>query len=144
MGSCNVHTYRGEAVSLYIIESLFWDPSVESYFGHSHSWSDKEGIAYSSWSVPCSRNLKRDRKESSPLTLQVEYCALQKWFNTLNKWLPQAELLIILSKDVEIRKIAYKALCCDYLKVTSQLLSFQSQNLSLVLSLLSGFGKFRF
>ena len=37
-----------------------------------------------------------------------------------------------LTKDVEIRKIAYKALCCDRLKVTSQLLSFQSQNLSLV------------
>ena len=35
-------------------------------------------------------------------------------------------------KDVEFRKIAYKALCCDRLKVTSQLVSFQSQNLSLV------------
>ena len=33
-------------------------------------------------------------------------------------------------KDVEIRKIAYKALCCDCSKVTSQLVSFQSQNLS--------------
>ena len=40
--------------------------------------------------------------------------------------------LINNSKDVEIRKIVYKALCCDRSKVTSQLVSFQSQNLSLV------------
>ena len=46
-------------------------------------------------------------------------------------------------KDVEIRKIAYKALCCDRSKVTSQLVSFQSQNLSLVQSLFSGFGKIK-
>ena len=38
----------------------------------------------------------------------------------------------VYTKDVEIRKIAYKALCCDRSKVTSQLVSFQSQNLSLV------------
>ena len=50
---------------------------------------------------------------------------------------------VIPCKDVEIRKIAYKALCCDHLKVTSQLVSFQSQNLSLVQSLFSGFGKIK-
>ena len=41
-------------------------------------------------------------------------------------------LVVDRTKDVEFRKIAYKALCCDHLKVTSQLVSFQSQNLSLV------------
>ena len=46
-------------------------------------------------------------------------------------------------KDVEIRKIAYKALCCDRFKVTSQLLSLHSQNLSLLQSLFSGFGKIK-
>ena len=46
-------------------------------------------------------------------------------------------------KDVEIRKIAYKALCFDRSKVTSQLVSFQSQNLSLVQRLFSGFGKIK-
>ena len=37
----------------------------------------------------------------------------------------------------------YKALCCDRFKVTSQLLSLHSQNLSLVKSLFSGFGKIK-
>ena len=44
----------------------------------------------------------------------------------------EVHFLTLKTKDVEIRKIAYKALCCDRSKVTSQLVSFQSQNLSLV------------
>ena len=41
------------------------------------------------------------------------------------------------------QKRVYEALCCDGSKLASQLLSFQSQNLSLVKSLLSGFGKIK-
>ena len=63
----------------------------------------------------CGKHLKIDKKDLSRVAKFVSH-------NGTNTVL----------KDVEIRKIAYKALCCDRLKVTSQLVSFQSQNLSLV------------
>ena len=41
------------------------------------------------------------------------------------------------------QKTVYEALCCDCSEMTSQLFNFLSQNLSLVQSLFSGFGKIK-